>query len=96
MNNLISIIMPVKNGEKYLKEAIDGIHNQKMNVEIILVNDCSPDNTFEVIEGLCKENNNICGINFDASRSVAEADVFKLHCDSRHRLCEFYVGDSDV
>ncbi len=31
--------------------------------EIILVNDCSPDDTFEVISKLCEENNNICGVN---------------------------------
>lgn len=30
--------------------------------EIILVNDCSPDDTFEVIHRLCKENDNICGV----------------------------------
>ncbi len=30
--------------------------------EIILVNDCSPDDTFEVIRRLCKENDNICGV----------------------------------
>lgn len=40
--------MPVKNGEKYLKEAIDGIYNQKMNVEIILVNDGSTDQTEKI------------------------------------------------
>ena len=31
--------------------------------EIILVNDCSPDDTFDVIRKLCDENNNICGVN---------------------------------
>lgn len=31
--------------------------------EIVLVNDCSPDNTFEVIEELIGKYNNICGIN---------------------------------
>ena len=30
--------------------------------EIILVNDCSPDETFDVITELCKENENICGV----------------------------------
>ena len=30
--------------------------------EIILVNDCSPDDTFAVIAALCKENENICGV----------------------------------
>lgn len=30
--------------------------------EIILVNDCSPDETFDVITALCKENDNICGV----------------------------------
>lgn len=30
--------------------------------EIVLVNDCSPDDTYEVIKKLCKENDNITGI----------------------------------
>jgi len=33
------------------------------NYEIILVNDCSPDNTFEVIKALSVENTNIIGVN---------------------------------
>ena len=40
--------MPVKNGEKYLKEAIQGIKKQKMNVEIIIVNDGSTDSTEQI------------------------------------------------
>lgn len=50
MNDLISIIIPVKNGSKgkYLNQAIEGILAQKMNVEIIVVDDCSTDNTVEV------------------------------------------------
>lgn len=55
MNKLISVIMPVKNGEKYLQEAIKGIQNQKMNVEIILVDDASTDNTAQIAKDMgCK------------------------------------------
>ncbi|MBS7303525.1 MAG: glycosyltransferase family 2 protein [Lachnospiraceae bacterium] len=31
--------------------------------EIILVNDCSPDDTFDVITEICRKNQNICGVN---------------------------------
>lgn len=31
--------------------------------EIVLVNDCSPDNTFEVIRGICETNDKVKGIN---------------------------------
>lgn len=48
MNDLISVIIPVKNGENYIKEAIEGIQKQGMNVEIIVVDDCSTDNTTEI------------------------------------------------
>ena len=39
------------------------ISTGKCRWEIILVNDCSPDNTFDVIRELCREYTNICGIN---------------------------------
>ena len=52
MNKLISIIIPVKNGAKYLKETVDGIKKQNMNVEILVVDDASTDNTAELAESL--------------------------------------------
>ena len=57
MNDLISVIIPVKNGArgKYINQAIDGIKSQGMNVEIIVVDDCSTDNTVEIAESYgCK------------------------------------------
>lgn len=50
MNKLISIIMPVKNGEKYLAEALEGIKKQKINTEILLIDDASTDKTAEIAE----------------------------------------------
>ncbi len=46
----ISVVMPVYNGEKYLKEAIDSILNQTYaNFEFIIINDGSTDKTEEII-----------------------------------------------
>lgn len=46
----ISVIMPVYNGEKYIKEAIDSILNQSYeDFELIIINDGSNDATEEII-----------------------------------------------
>ena len=40
----VSIIVPVYNVEKYLRKCLDSLVNQTMqDIEIILVNDASPD-----------------------------------------------------
>jgi glycosyltransferase involved in cell wall biosynthesis len=43
----VSVIIPVYNAEKYLKEAVESAVSQKETGEIILVEDCSPDNSLE-------------------------------------------------
>lgn len=48
----ISVIMPVYNGEKFLKEAIDSILNQTFkDFEFIIINDGSTDNSKSIISG---------------------------------------------
>lgn len=44
---------------KEIKDTVDG----RKEYEIILVNDSSPDDTFSVIENLCREDSNIIGVN---------------------------------
>ena len=49
-NPMISVVMPVYNGEKYLREAIDSILNQTYtDFEFIILNDGSTDRTEEII-----------------------------------------------
>jgi len=45
---LISIIMPVKNGSNYLKEALEAIKLQDVDMEIIMVDDGSTDDSVQI------------------------------------------------
>ena len=47
----VSIIIPVYNAEKYLRKCLDSVMSQDYgSYEVICVNDCSPDNSREILE----------------------------------------------
>jgi glycosyltransferase involved in cell wall biosynthesis len=57
---IISVIIPIYNGGKYLHYSLRSVQNQKMKaIEIILIDDCSTDNTFRIIEKYMKEDERI-------------------------------------
>lgn len=59
-NKLVSAIIPVYNVEKYVREAIQSIQNQTYkNIEMIVIDDGSIDNTYKIVEKLAKEDNRI-------------------------------------
>lgn len=53
MENIkFSIIIPAYNSEKFIENCLNSIFSQTYkNVEIIVINDCSTDNTLKVLEG---------------------------------------------
>ena len=56
----ISAIIPIYNGGKYLHYSLRSVQNQKMkDIEIILIDDCSNDNTLKIIEKYMKEDERI-------------------------------------
>ena len=60
MDRAISIIVPVYNSEKYLKETIDSILNQTFeNFELILINDGSTDHSGEICDEIAQKDKRI-------------------------------------
>ena len=81
MNKQISIIMPVYNAEKYLNRSIESIMNQTYNnIEIILVNDGSTDNSLEICTSYQEKDKRIKlinqenkGVSFARNKGIDEA-----------------------
>jgi glycosyltransferase involved in cell wall biosynthesis len=83
MNNfpLVSVLMPVYNGEKYLNQAIDSILNQTyQNFEFLLINDGSTDTSRAIILNYSDarirylENEQNFGLIQTLNRGIAEAN----------------------
>ena len=71
MNNLISIVLPVYNGEKRIGRSIDSIIGQTYsNWELIIVNDHSTDNTLETIKQYADSDERIKIINNEENRKL--------------------------
>lgn len=62
-NPLISIVLPVYNAEKFLKEAIESILTQSYtNYEFIIINDCSTDASWKIIQEYKQKDDRIVAI----------------------------------
>ena len=56
----VSIVVPIYNVEKYLKQCVESIINQTLkDIEIILVYDCSPDNCPQMCDDYARRDNRI-------------------------------------
>lgn len=56
-NIMLSVVIISYNQEKYIRDAIESVINQKVNFkyEILLADDCSPDNTGKIMEEYAKK-----------------------------------------
>lgn len=60
MNHKVSVILPVYNGEKYLKQCLDSICSQTLKeIEILCVDDGSTDHTAEILADYAKKDERI-------------------------------------
>jgi glycosyltransferase involved in cell wall biosynthesis len=67
----ISIILPVYNGEKYLATSIESCLNQTYkNIELIIVNDCSTDNSLQIMNLYAEKDERITIINNEENQKL--------------------------
>jgi glycosyltransferase involved in cell wall biosynthesis len=70
-NPKISIIMPIYNGGKYLYYSLRSIQNQKIKeIEIVLIDDCSTDDSLNIIEKYMEEDPRIKLIKNKKNRKI--------------------------
>lgn len=66
----VSVVVPVYNVEKYLKRCVDSIRSQTLeDMEIILVDDGTPDNSGALCDAWAKEDARIRVIHKENGRS---------------------------
>lgn len=68
MSKLVSFVIPCYRSSQTIGRVVEEIDTAmkaltEYSYEIVLVNDASPDDTFEVIRGLCAGRRDICGVN---------------------------------
>ncbi|MDD6491323.1 MAG: glycosyltransferase family 2 protein [Firmicutes bacterium] len=84
VKKLISYVIPCYRSKETLPGVIEEIRQamkklEEYEYEIVLVNDCSPDETFETIRRLCSENDNITGINLSKNFGQHNALMAGFH-----------------
>lgn len=76
----ISIIVPMYNAENYIKKCLDSLVNQTLkDIEIIIVNDGSEDNSENIVREYMKEYKNIVLINQkNSGQAIARNEAIKV------------------
>lgn len=68
----VSVVMPVYNGEKYIRQAVESALVQQVVLELLVINDCSTDDTGRILEEY-KGNGRVRVVENKENCGVAEA-----------------------
>ena len=71
---LLTVVIPVYGTEKYLPRCLDSVLAQSYkNLEVILVNDCSPGNAWDIIEDYQKIDCRVKAVNHEKNKGLFQA-----------------------
>jgi glycosyltransferase involved in cell wall biosynthesis len=89
----VSFVVPVWDGDAYLAETLESIRSQSLqDIEIIVIDDCSPDFTPELMEWFTKLDNRIKYHRLDVNGGVCEARNYGNRLAESEVIC---VSDQD-
>lgn len=70
----VSIVLPVYNGERFLRQSVDSIMGQSFkDWELIIVDDCSTDNSSKIAESFAKKDKRISVVHNKVNRKLPES-----------------------
>ncbi len=81
----VSFILPCYNVEKYIEACVASIESQNLKTqgfsyEILLLNDCSTDNTELCINSITAQNPHCTAVHFDKNRGVSGVRNYAIEC----------------
>lgn len=97
---MISVIVPVYNVEKYIRECLESVLSQKeIEFELICINDGSTDSTYEIVKGYEDRFSNVrlysqenCGLSASRNRGITlSKGVYIYFLDGDDKLAGDYV-----
>ena len=99
----VSICVPVYNVEKYIARCLESILSQSYeNIEVIVVNDCTPDKSMDIVKSYAEKDQRIRIINHGTNRGLmwtrrtgymAATGDYITFCDSDDTLPEDAIKD---
>ncbi len=91
----VSIVMPVYNSEKFLRQALDSIKVQTLrNFELIIINDASTDGSAKIVEQCKYEMDYIKDINLEKNMGVAYVRNLGVSLARGEYVC--FIDSDDV
>ena len=80
-NPLVSVIMPAYNAERFIEEAIRSVMSQTVSDwELIVIDDCSTDNTFQIAQHLMTQDSRIILLRNSENSGVAKTRNRGIEC----------------